>query len=127
MLESSGKFVTCVERCGKNHGASKMLFALREQSPVPWLAPEQRPQQRTGRPGLSSPEPLCALPVPGSMAQPGTRQTLLSACAAGPSDSILSEGFVPPRTCNHLLWKLTEALKQDCCSVFSICACHGGT
>lgn len=98
-----------------------MLFELREQSPVASLAPEQCPQAGTG---LSPAAPLCPA-VPG-MGQPWTWQTQLTAPAAG-LGLILSEGFLPPRKGNPLLWKLTEALKQDCYSVFSNCACNCGT
>lgn len=48
MLETSGEFVRCMERCGKSHSEDKMLFELREQSPVASLAPEQCPQAGTG-------------------------------------------------------------------------------
>lgn len=92
MLETFGKFVRCMERCGKSHGENKMLFALREQSPVPSVAPERCPQAEA-RPVLPrAPLRLCR----GRGCWGSTRQTRLAARAAGHSDLILSEGFPAP-------------------------------
>lgn len=122
MLESSGKFVRCVEQYGGSHSEDAVLFGLREQSPVALLAPEQCPQTEDRAVPL---QPLCALLVPGK-GQRGTWQTQLTAPASG-LGLILSEGFLSPRKCNRPLWKLSGTLKQDCYSVFTNCACNCGT